>query len=267
MSSNDWGIAVTLADETVNHLARRPAPTRAARERVLVVEDDPDIADAVRRGLLFAGFAVDLVTDGRAALTEVQINPPAVVVLDIMLPDVDGLEVCRRIRASEAEADRPPLPILMLTARDAVPDRVVGLEAGADDYLIKPFAFEELVARINVLLRRAHAADGSAPSGVLQFADVTLDPSSRTVARRGRLVPLTTREFDLLALLLQHPNQVLSRSILMDRFWTDYFGESNVLEVAMAALRRALEAGGAPRLIHTVRGVGYALRVPRDDDP
>jgi DNA-binding response OmpR family regulator len=149
----------------------------------------------------------------------------------------------------------------MLTARDAILDRVTGLEAGADDYLVKPFAFEELVARVRSLLRRAQTTADSSGADVLRFADLLLDPGSRSVTRGGRPVHLTTLEFDLLSLFLRHPNQVLPRSLLMDRFWGDYYGESNVLEVAISGLRRALESNGEPRLIHTVRGVGYALRL------
>jgi two-component system response regulator MprA len=233
---------------------------RSGRDRVLVVEDDPDVADAVRRGLLFAGFAVDLAPDGRSALTAIAVARPDVLVLDLMLPDFDGLELCRQVRAAEAGANRAPLPILMLTARDAVPDRVVGLHAGADDYLVKPFAFEELVARLQALLRRVRRTGGEEPRQLLRYADVELDLAGRLVTRGARLVPLTTREFDLLALFFQHPQRVLSRTVLMDRFWSDYYGESNVLEVLIASLRRALEAAGEPRLIHTVRGVGYVLR-------
>jgi two-component system response regulator MprA len=234
--------------------------SRPDRDRVLVVEDDPDVADAVRRGLRFAGFAVDLAADGRSALTAIAVARPDVLVLDLMLPDLDGLELCRQVRATEASANRAPVPILMLTARDAVPDRVVGLHAGADDYLVKPFAFEELVARLQALLRRVRRGGGGEPRQVLRYADVELDLAGRLVTRGGRMVQLTTREFDLLALFLQHPLRVLSRAVLMDRFWSDYYGESNVLEVLIASLRRALEAAGEPRMIHTVRGVGYVLR-------
>jgi two-component system response regulator MprA len=240
-----------------------PAPARStAKTRILVVEDEPGIAGFVRRGLLFEGYDVDVATDGRVALSSLRDNPPDVVVLDIMLPEIDGIEITRRVRAAEAAEGRPPVPILMLTARDAVADRVTGLEAGADDYLVKPFAFDELLARIRALLRRAAPAPGAAaPAEILSFEDLSLDLGARIARRAGRVLRLTTREFDLLTLLLRHPNQVLGRSQIMDRIWgPDFFGDSNVLEVFVANLRRELEANGEPRLIQTVRGVGYVLR-------
>lgn len=238
------------------------SPRSNGKTRVLVVEDEPGIAGFVRRGLLFEGYAVDVATDGRAALSSLRDDPPDVVVLDIMLPEIDGIEITRRVRSAEAAEGRPPVPILMLTARDAVADRVSGLEAGADDYLVKPFAFDELLARIRALLRRASPAPNAAAAAeVLSFEDLTLDLGARIVRRAGRVMRLTTREFDLLTLLLRHPNQVLGRSQIMDRIWgPDFFGDSNVLEVFVANLRRELEANGEPRLIQTVRGVGYVLR-------
>lgn len=235
----------------------RPA---AIPDRLLVVDDEPGILGFVRRGLLFEGFAVESATDGRSALTAVQDNRPDLLILDLMLPGIDGLEVCRRIRAAEAAEGKPVLPILMLTARDAVVDRVAGLEFGADDYLVKPFAFDELLARVRALLRRTRSPHDTDHT-VLSFDDLHLHLGSRTAGRGDRAVTLTTREFDLLTLLLRHPNQVLSRPMLMDRIsGDDFFGDSNVLEVVIGNVRRALESAGEPRVIQTVRGVGYVLR-------
>ena len=235
--------------------------------RVLVVEDTPDIARLVQRSLLLAGLKADVAADGQSALAAIRDDPPDLIVLDRMLPDVDGVEVCRRVRAADEALDRPPTPILMLTALGAVSDRVAGLESGADDYLPKPFAVAELVARVRALLRRAQAeSTASAPamsSEVLRFADLTVDLGGRTVTRGERPVRLTAREFDLLALFLRHPNQVIPHDVVMQRVWgSDFYGESNVLPVTVASLRRALEEGGEPRLIQTVRGVGYVLRPP-----
>jgi len=223
-----------------------------AAPRILVVDDDPKILSLMRRGLAFAGYTVDLAPDGEQALALARDNPPALVVLDVMLPGIDGLEVCRRLRAGE-----PNLAILMLTGKDRVPDRVAGLDAGADDYLIKPFAFDELLARIRALLRRARPLEAE----VLTFADLSLDPRTREVERGGRAIELTTKEFDLLEYLLRHPRQVLSRDQIFDGVWgSDFLGGSNVIDVHVMRLRDKLEAGGAPRLIQAVRGIGYALR-------
>lgn len=237
-------------------------PQTTSKTRVLIVEDEPGIAGFVRRGLLFEGYTVDVAADGRAALTALRDTPPDLVVLDIMLPEVDGIEITRRVRAAETAEGRPPVPILMLTARDEVPDRVAGLEAGADDYLVKPFDFDELLARVRALLRRSVSATGTAPTHeVLTFDDLTVDLSARIAQRGGRDLRLTTREFDLLTLLMRHPNQVLSRSQIMDRVWgSDFYGDSNVLEVFIGNLRREIEANDEPRLIQTIRGVGYVLR-------
>ena len=241
------------------------APNEPAA-RILVVEDEPAIASFIRRGLVFEGYAVTTVGNGREALAHLRDDPPDLLLLDLMLPEVDGLEICRRVRAAEGAEGRAPLPILMLTARDTVKDRVAGLETGADDYLVKPFAFDELLARVRALLRRGRATAGGALATAaalptLVFADVVLDPGARTVHRGERGVTLTTREFDLLHLLMRHPNQVLPRSTIMSRVWgDDFFGDSNVLEVTIGAVRRELEAAGEPRVIQTVRGAGYVMR-------
>jgi two-component system response regulator MprA len=223
-----------------------------AAPRILVVDDDVKILSLMRRGLAFAGYTVDLAEDGELALSIARDQPPDLVVLDVMLPGMDGLEVCRRLRAGE-----PNLPVLMLTAKDRVPDRVAGLDAGADDYLVKPFAFDELLARIRALLRRARPLE----TDLLSFADLSLDPRTREVRRGERRIDLTTREFDLLEFLLRHPRQVLSRDQLFQGVWgSDFLGGSNVIDVSVMRLREKLESGGEPRLIWAVRGVGYALR-------
>jgi two-component system response regulator MprA len=223
-----------------------------AAPRILVVDDDPKILSLMRRGLAFAGYTVDLAGDGEQALAIARDQPPDLVVLDVMLPGMDGIEVCRRLRLGE-----PNVPILMLTGRDRVPDRVAGLDAGADDYLVKPFAFDELLARIRALLRRARPLEGD----VLRFANLTLDPLTREVARGERRVDLTTKEYDLLEYFLRHPRQVLTRARLLHDVWNlDFDPGSNILEVYVGYLRRKLEADGGPRLLHAVRGVGYALR-------
>lgn len=222
-------------------------------ESVLIVEDEPKIADFLRRGLTFEGYQVRVAYTGEEALAMVRETPPDLVVLDIMLPGIDGMEVCRRLRKNH-----PDLPILMLTARDAIPDRVAGLDAGADDYLVKPFAFDELLARLRALLRRARSPE---PGEVLRFADLTMNTTTREVWRGERPIDLTAREFDILELFLRHPRQVLTRDLLYERIWGyDYGGESNIIEVYIRYLRAKLEAAGEPRLLHTVRGVGYVLR-------
>jgi two-component system response regulator MprA len=230
--------------------------------RVLVVEDEPGIAGFIRRGLLFEGFAVEVIADGSAALISIRDQPPDLLILDLMLPGVDGIEITRRLRQAEAAEGARAVPILMLTARDAVKDRVTGLEAGADDYLVKPFAFDELLARIRALLRRSAAP--AAPTALLEelrFEDVVLDLGSRTAVRGDRLLQFTTKEFDLLTMFLRNPNQVLSRAQIMRRVWgDDFYGDSNVLEVFVGNLRRELEAAGEPRLIQTIRGAGYVAR-------
>jgi two-component system response regulator MprA len=230
--------------------------------RILLVEDEPSISGFVRRGLHFEGYEVDVVPDGPGALRKLRDSPPDLLVLDVMVPGIDGMEIARRLRAAESAEQAPAIPILMLTARDAVADRVSGLRAGADDYLVKPFDFDELLARIEALLRRATVpAEPAVGRETLSYADLTLDLSGR-IARRGeRDIHLTAREFDLLTLFLRHPEQVLPRATIMTRIWgDDFFGDSNVLEVFVANLRRALEAEGERRLLQTVRGVGYVLR-------
>jgi two-component system response regulator MprA len=221
--------------------------------RVLVVDDEQAVRESLDRALRLEGYEVALAAGGREALASVAARTPDAILLDVMMPLVDGLEVCRRLRAS---GDRTP--VLMLTARDAVADRVAGLDAGADDYLVKPFALEELLARLRALLRRGAATqDGDK----LRFADLTLDPIAYEVKRGDRTVELTRTEFLLLELFLRHPRQVLTRPIIFEHVWGYDFGpESNSLEVYVSYLRRKLEAGGEPRLLHTVRGVGYVLR-------
>jgi two-component system, OmpR family, response regulator MprA len=224
-------------------------------QRVLVVDDDPRILSMLRRGLSLAGYSVDLAADGDEALSTARESPPDIVILDVMLPEIDGLEVCRRLRASDRN-----LPILMLTARGRVPDRVAGLDAGADDYLVKPFAFDELLARIRALLRRRHD-DQVTPADVIEFGELRLNPSTREVSRAGVTIDLTVREFDLLEFLMRNARQVFSRDAIFERVWaSDFAGESNVIDVHVMRLRDKLEARGRPRLIHTVRGVGYVLR-------
>ena len=219
---------------------------------ILVVDDEKAVRESLDRALRLEGYRVRLAGDGREALDRVQEDGPDAIVLDLMMPGVDGLEVCRRLRA---EGDRTP--ILILTARDALADRVEGLDAGADDYIVKPFALEELMARLRALLRRA----GTTSTEKLRFADLVLDPVTYEVRRGDRLVELTRTEFLLLELFMQHPRQVLTRSIIFERVWGYDFGlASNSLTVYIGYLRRKLEAGGEPRLLHTVRGVGYALK-------
>ncbi len=220
-------------------------------ERILIVEDEVSIADFIRRGLLLEDYAVEVAYDGHEGLDRAINNSPDLIILDIMLPGMDGLEVCRQIRR------RSDVPIIMLTAKDAVPDRVAGLEAGADDYLVKPFAFDELLARIRALLRRHRPTT----SEELRFAGLRLNPVTREVYRNDRPIELTAKEYDLLELFMRHPRQVLTRDTIFEKVWGyDFGGESNIIEVYIRYLRSKLEAEGEPRLIQTVRGVGYALR-------
>jgi two-component system response regulator MprA len=224
---------------------------------ILVVDDDQAVRDALRRALRMQGYDVSVANDGEEALLKVRANPGAtdLLIVDILMPRLDGLEMTRRLRA-----DGSQVPILMLTARDQVADRVAGLEAGADDYLVKPFALEELIARVRALLRRL-GADETAT--VLTFADLELDTGTREVRRGEDSLTLTRTEFALLELFLRNPRQVLTRSVIFDRVWGYDFGYgSNSLDVYISYLRKKTEVGGKPRLIHTVRGVGYALREP-----
>ncbi len=220
---------------------------------ILVVDDERAVRESLRRALELEGYGVELAEDGEQALRRLELEPsPDVVVLDVLMPRVDGLEVCRQVRQSGSS-----VPVLMLTARAEVDSRVAGLDAGADDYLPKPFALAELLARLRALLRRA----GNDANGALRFADLELDPGTRDVRRAGDPIELTRTEFSLLELFLRNPRQVLTRSIIFERVWGYDFGPtSNSLDVYIGYLRRKTEAGGKPRLIHTVRGVGYALR-------
>lgn len=219
---------------------------------VLVVDDDRKLLDMLRRTLAYEGYHVVAAVDGREALTQVQEQRPDIIVLDWLMPELDGIEVAKRLREVENT------PILMLTARDAIEDRVEGLDSGADDYLVKPFAPAELLARIRALLRRSETTDKDTP---LTYADLYLDPVTREVRRGDRQFDLTPTEFELLAYLLRHPRQVLTRESILQEVWGyDFGGNDNVLEVYIGYLRTKTEAGGEPRLIQTVRGVGYVLR-------
>ena len=221
--------------------------------KILVVDDERAVRDSLRRALELEGYEIELAGDGREALERLESNSqPDALILDLLMPGVDGLEVCRRIRRSGST-----VPVLMLTARDEVENRVAGLDAGADDYVTKPFALEELLARLRALLRRA---TGGADE-VLRFADLELNPGTREVRRAGEPIELTRTEFSLLELFIRNPRQVLTRSIIFERVWGYDFGfASNSLDVYIGYLRRKTENGGGPRLIHTIRGVGYALR-------
>src|SRR5436189_4844521 len=218
--------------------------------RILVVDDDSRIRDVLRRQLSYEGYQVELAGDSSEAFARVAENPPDLVVLDWMLPGTDGVEICRRLRQTD------DMPIIMLTAKGTLEDKIDGLDSGADDYLVKPFEAEELLARVRALLRRRQPQ-----AAVLKFGTLTVDPAARQVWAGDRIVDLSSKEFDLLELLIRHPKQVLTRETFYDRVWGyDFSGESNILEVYIRYLRSKLEAAGAPRYIQTVRGVGYALR-------
>jgi two-component system response regulator MprA len=224
--------------------------------RVLVVDDEPALRDALVRALRSEGYHVSSAEDGRGALERIGDEHPDLIVLDVLMPVMDGLEVARALRQ---RGDRTP--VLVLTARDSVSDRVEGLDAGADDYLVKPFALDELLARIRALLRRSTPASGEQ---TLRFADLSLDQMTREVQRGEREIELTRTEFNLLELFMLNPRRVLTREVIFDRVWGYDFGpSSNALEVYVGYLRRKTEADGEPRLIHTVRGVGYVLKEPR----
>lgn len=224
-------------------------------EKILIVEDEERILQFLRRGLAYEGYRVLTAVNGTEGLQVARDNPPDLVILDWMLPEIepglDGLEVCRRLRAAS------DLPIIMLTAKESVSDRVLGLDAGADDYLVKPFALNELLARIRALVRRAKT---EAPE-ILTFVDLRLDTGTHQVFRSDRVVELTAKEYELLELFLRNPRQVLTRDLIYDRVWGyDFGGESNIIEVYVRYLRQKTESEGEPRLIYTVRGVGYVLR-------
>lgn len=221
------------------------------KERILIIEDDEGILRVLRRALIYENYMVETALDGESGLNVARDWRPDLVILDLMLPGIDGLEVTQRMRVDGN------IPILMLTAKDTIHDRVQGLDAGADDYMTKPFELDELLARVRALLRRTQLE--RAP--VLSFIDLTLDTSTRQATRRGRLIPLTAKEYDLLELFMRHPRQVMTREMIFDRVWGyDFGGESNVLDVYIRYLRQKIENEGENRLIHTVRGVGYVLR-------
>jgi len=224
----------------------------AAPRRILVVDDDPMVATTIQRVLRPEGYEVEVALGGAAALEQARANRPDLVVLDLMMPGIDGLEVCRQLRANGA------LPILMLTARSGTGDRVRGLDTGADDYLVKPFAYAELLARVRALLRRV-----APPSTILQFADLTLEVETGEVRRGDRVIPLTAREFALLTHFLRHPRQVLTREQLLAAVWEGEDTDDNVVAVYIGYLRAKLDEGAGPRLIQTIRGFGYSLREAR----
>jgi two-component system response regulator MprA len=223
--------------------------------RLLVIEDDRAVRQALERALTFDGYEVSTANDGSEGLAKVLDEQPAAIVLDVMMPHIDGLEVCRRLRARGDTT-----PILVLTARDTVGDRVAGLDAGADDYLVKPFALDELLARIRALLRRSSGST----TDVYRVADLEANVATREVARGGEPVTLTKTEFDLLVLLMENAGRVLNRAVIYERIWGfDFETSSNSLDVYVGYLRRKTEPEGSPRLIHTVRGVGYVIRAPK----
>jgi two-component system, OmpR family, response regulator MprA len=221
--------------------------------RILAVDDDIEILDVLSRGLKFEGYEVDTAEDGEKALARFKETAPDLVLLDVMMPGMDGLEVAREIRKMR------DTPVLMLTAKDAVTDKVAGLDAGADDYIVKPFEFDELLARVRAHLRRKTPGEVQ----IMQFSDMVLNTATHEVRRSGQLIELTSKEFELLMLFMQHPRQVLNREFIYDKVWGyDFGGESNIIEVYVRYLRSKLEGNDRSKLIHTVRGVGYVLREP-----
>jgi two-component system response regulator MprA len=238
----------------VTQIGPSAAEPLARPARVLVVDDDENVTNMLRRALSFDGYAVATAGDGNDALTKTLEFAPDLVVLDLMMPGIEGVEVCRRLRAGD-----PQLAILMLTAKDATADQVVGLDAGADDYLVKPFTLEVLSARIRALLRRREPSEAE----TVRFGDLVLDTGIRSARRGPREIALTTTEYELLLQFMRHPRQVLEKEQLTERVWGyDFGGNYNVLEVYVRYLRQKLEAAGEPRLIHTLRGAGYVLREP-----
>jgi len=228
------------------------------KTRVLVIDDDPAMTSLLKRGLSYESYRVTTAASGKEGLELARENPPDLVILDVMMPGIDGLEVCRRLRAADSS-----LPILTLTARDGTADQVLGLETGADDYVVKPFTFEVLLARIRALLRRTEHQGAE----IFKFADLVLDTGTHTARRGGREIDLTTTEYDLLTQFMQNPRQVLSKEQLLNKVWGyDFEGNYNILEVYVRYLRSKLESGGEARLIHTVRGAGYLLREPREGE-
>jgi two-component system, OmpR family, response regulator MprA len=219
--------------------------------RILVVDDDPQIVSLVKRGLAYEGYTVDTADSGEKALATALHSPPDLVILDIMMPGLNGLEVTKRLRQGS------DVPVLLLTAKGTIPDRVAGLDAGADDYLVKPFALDELLARVRAMLRRRQPQDGA----IVQFGDLIINTSTREVQRGGDLIELTTREYELLLFFMRNPRQVLTRDMIYERVWGyDFGGESNIIDVYIRYIREKTEANGRPRLIHTVRGAGYVLK-------
>ncbi|MFI1097735.1 response regulator transcription factor [Streptomyces sp. NPDC020917] len=238
-----------------------PGESGEAPARILIVDDEPAVREALQRSLAFEGYDTALAADGMAALEQAGTYGPDAIVLDVLMPRMDGLTTARRLRSSGVTT-----PILMLTARDTVGDRVTGLDAGADDYLVKPFELDELLARLRALLRRSSYAAAAGPAGeehVMTFGDLRMDTTTREVTRDGNPVELTRTEYTLLELFLAHPRQVLTREQILKAVWGfDFEPSSNSLDVYVMYLRRKTEAGGMPRLVHTVRGVGYVLRAP-----